>query len=148
MKKRLIGKFAAAAALVPVLAIAGTGQAFAASHTVTWKNASSDKYLAYFNGKVRLTSAAGASVKWIETKRSDGTYTMKHRLTGKCLDSNSRGDVYVRSCNGGNYQKWREIKDATLWQLKNKATGRTLGMWGGNKVDTKADTGSGYQRWY
>lgn len=67
MKKRLVAKFVAAACLAPVLALAGTGQAFAADHAVTWKNKSNGEYLAYFNGKVRTTSATGASMKWDET---------------------------------------------------------------------------------
>ncbi|EPH40932.1 RICIN domain-containing protein [Streptomyces aurantiacus] len=147
MKKRLMGKFAAAAVLVPVLATAGTGEAFAAGHAVTWKNKGNGKYLAYFNGKVRTTSATGASMKWTETKRSDGTYTMKHRLTGKCLDSNGRGSVYLRSCNGGSHQKWHEIKYSAGWRLKNKATGRTLGLGSGGLARTAVDLGYPHQRW-
>lgn len=147
MNKRLIGKFAAAAVLVPTLALAGTGQAFAASATVTWKNKGNGKYLAYFNGRVRTTSATGATMKWTETKQSDGTYTLKHRLTGKCLDGNRQGAVYVRACNGGNYQKWHEIQTSAGWRLKNKATGRTLGVQPSGIVYAASDTRIPRQRW-
>ncbi|MFE1312230.1 RICIN domain-containing protein [Streptomyces sp. NPDC058755] len=147
MKKRLVGKFVAAAFLAPALAFAGTGEAFAASHAVTWKNKKNGEYLAYFNGRVRTTSATGASMKWDENKQSDGSYTMKHHLTGKCLDSNRNGAVYVGACNGGNYQKWYESKDSSGWRLKNKATGRTLGLSSRGTVVTSSDTGSSRQRW-
>ncbi|WP_186319080.1 RICIN domain-containing protein [Streptomyces sp. SAJ15] len=139
--------FAVAAVLAPALAVVGTGQASAASQTVTWKNKGNGEYLAYFNGKVRTTSASGASMKWTETKLSDGSYTMKHQLTGKCLDSNAAGAVYVGACNGGNYQKWYETKDSTGWRLKNKATGRTLGVQPSDVVYTASDTGVPRQRW-
>ncbi|AJT70075.1 RICIN domain-containing protein [Streptomyces chattanoogensis] len=147
MKKRLIGKFAAAAVLAPALALAGTGQAFAASQTVTWKNKGNGKYLAYFNGRVRTTSATGATMKWTETKQSGGSFTLKHRMTGKCLDSNRHGAVYVGACNGGNHQKWYEIKDSAGWRLKNKATGRTLGVQPSGIAYTASDTRIPRQRW-
>lgn len=147
MKKRLVAKFVAAALLAPALAFAGTGQAFAADHAVTWKNKSNGKYLAYFNGRVRTTSATGASMKWDENKQSDGSFTMKHHLTGKCLDSNSNGAVYVGSCNGGNYQRWYESNDASGWHLQNKATGLTLGLASSGAVVTAPDAGAPRQRW-
>ncbi|MEU5534014.1 RICIN domain-containing protein [Streptomyces sp. NPDC020362] len=147
MKMRLIGTFAAAAVLAPALALAGTGQAFAADHAVTWKNKDNGQYLAYFNSKVRTTSATGASMKWDENKQSDGSYTMKHHLTGKCLDSNNDGAVYLLACNGGNYQKWYESKDSSGWRLKNKATGMVLALGGSNLVVAFGDSGYQSQRW-
>ena len=150
MKKRLIGTFVAAAVLAPALTLAGTGQAFAAGNPVTWKNEANDKYLSYVNSHVRTVSAdpsQSISVKWDEYKQSDGTYLMKHHADGKCLDSNTDGDVYLLACNGGNYQKWYESHDSSGWTLKNKATGRVLGLGSDNLVHTSRDLGVPAQRW-
>jgi Ricin-type beta-trefoil lectin domain-like len=150
MKKRLIGTFAAAAVLAPVLTLAGTGQAFAAGNPVTWRNNYSGKYLAYVNSRVRTINAdptQSASLKWDEDKQSDGTYVMRHHMTGKCLDSNSSGDVYLLACNGGNYQKWYESHDSSGWRLKNKATGRVLEELTTGEIRTAADEGYPVQRW-
>ncbi|GHE07012.1 RICIN domain-containing protein [Streptomyces alanosinicus] len=131
MNKRLIGTFVAAAVLAPALTLAGTGQAFAAGNRVTWKNNWVGGYLQYVNHRVR-TSGEGVdpgqsiTVWWDEFKQSDGTYVMKHDAAGKCLDSNSNGDVYLLDCNGGDYQKWYEIHKSTGWVLKDKATGLVL----------------------
>ncbi|MGW1917378.1 RICIN domain-containing protein [Streptomyces sp. NPDC002076] len=150
MKKRLMGTFAAAAVLAPALTLAGTGQAFAAGNPVTWKNNGTGKYLAYFNFRVRTTNAdpsQSASLKWDEYKQSDGTYLMKHHGTGKCLDSNRNGDVYIGTCNGGDYQKWYESHDSSGWRLKDKATGRVLEAWGDGSVSTADDARVPAQRW-
>ncbi|MER5548328.1 RICIN domain-containing protein [Streptomyces sp. NPDC001118] len=147
MKKRLIGVCAASAVLAPVLTLVGTGPAFAADSGVSWRNESNGKYLAYFNYRVRTTSAIGPTSKWFENKQSDGTYTMRHDIDRKCLDSNSRGDVYIGACNGGDYQKWYEIQDSSGWRLKDKATGRVLEVGIDGQVHTEADAGAPRQRW-
>lgn len=136
MKKRLIGTFAAAAVLAPALALAGSGQAFAAGNPVTWKNVWTDGYLAYNNSRVRLVSGTGYSTQWTEYRQSDGTYLMKFTGNGKCLDSNSNGDVYLLDCNGGDYQKWYEIHESAGWVLKDKATGLVLDTGGTGVVYT------------
>ncbi|ANP48677.1 hypothetical protein J2Z21_007602 [Streptomyces griseochromogenes] len=149
MKKRLIG-MCAAAVLAPVLALAGTGEAFAAGNPVTWKNYGNGNYLAYSNSRVRTINAdpsQSASLKWDEYKQSDGTYVLKHHMTGKCLDSNSSGDVYVGDCNGGNYQKWHEIQGLTGWTLKDKATGRVLDVGFDGQVHTASDSDVPAKRW-
>ncbi|MEU0008196.1 RICIN domain-containing protein [Streptomyces sp. NPDC006314] len=150
MKKRLIGTFAAAAVLAPALTLTGTGQAFAAGSAVTWKNNSNHQYLAYFNFRVRTTSAdpsQSASLKWDEYKQSDGTYLMKHHGDGKCLDSNGRGEVYLGTCNGGNYQKWYEFHDSDGWTLQDKATGLVLKVDSDGQVRTAKDTYAPAMRW-
>ncbi|MGV4985423.1 RICIN domain-containing protein [Streptomyces sp. NPDC001709] len=150
MKKRLVGTFAATAVLAPALVLAGTGQAFAAGNPVTWRNNYSGKYLTYINYRVRTINADPSQsppLKWDEYKQSDGSYVMKHHLSGKCLDSNGNGDVYLLSCNGGNYQKWYESHDSSGWRLKDKATGRVLEELTTGEIRTASDEGYPVQRW-
>ncbi|MFD8717863.1 ricin-type beta-trefoil lectin domain protein [Streptomyces sp. NPDC059629] len=107
------------------------------------------EYLAYNNSRVRLVSASGYSTHWTEYRQSDGTYLMKFAGNGKCLDSNSNGDVYLLDCNGGDYQEWYEIHDSAGWVLKDKATGLVLdtGGTGGVYTDTRNQLGSPAQHW-
>ncbi|MEV6053418.1 RICIN domain-containing protein [Streptomyces sp. NPDC052107] len=150
MKKRLIGTFVAAAVLAPALTLAGTGQAFAAGNRVTWRNNYNGKYLTYLNNRVRTINADPSQsppLWWDEFKQSDGAYVMQHHMTGKCLDSNSNGDVYLLNCNGGDYQRWYESHDSSGWRLKNKATGRVLEALTTGEIRTAADEGYPVQRW-
>jgi hypothetical protein len=149
MKKRLIGTLAAAAILAPALTLAGSGQAFAAGNPVTWKNTWTDGYLAYNNSRVRLVSGTGYSTHWTEYRQSDGTYLMKFTGNGKCLDSNSDGDVYLLDCNGGDYQKWYEIHESAGWVLKDKATGLVLDTGGTGVVytDRRGSSTNAAQHW-
>ncbi len=139
----------ASAALVAV-----SGSAVAASHSTTWKNAATGRWLGVDTGitgtgsKV-LTDSRNAG-GWDETKNSDGTFTLAWNGYGTgshCLDSKANGSVYAISCNGGNNQKWHETKTATGWRLKNKATGLVLDSNASGSVYTKADNGGKYQRW-
>jgi len=146
MNKRLIGTFVAAAVLAPALTLAGTGQAFAAGNRVTWKNNWYGGYLMYVNSRVRLSGdgvdpGQSSTVWWTEYRQSDGTYLMKFG-NGKCLDSNSDGDVYLLDCNGGNYQKWYEIHESSGWVLKDKATGLVLDTGGTGVIYTDRQAGS------
>ncbi|MEV6674722.1 hypothetical protein [Streptomyces sp. NPDC051162] len=82
------------------------------------------------------TTALAASLVIAAPAQAD-TYQIgvqvKNQHTGKCLDSNNHGDVYVINCNGGAFQKW----NVTSWasdvdhyysrvQLKDVATNRCL----------------------
>ncbi|MGH4032102.1 RICIN domain-containing protein [Actinomycetota bacterium Odt1-20B] len=145
MNKRLIGTWAASAVVAPALLLAGSGTA-SANGNVSWKNKGNGLCLMYGNGMVLTGSACGkAGGSWYETKQSDGTFTLK--TLGYCLDSNKAGKVYAIKCNGGNNQKWSEIKTAGGWRLVNKATNLTLGSNGQHMVYTGIDAGGKYQRW-
>ncbi|MGW1810617.1 RICIN domain-containing protein [Streptomyces sp. NPDC002078] len=78
---------------------------------------------------------------------SDGTYLLKHHMTGNCLDSNGRGEVYIGACNGGNYQKWYEFHDSDGWTLQDKATGLVLKVDSDGQVGTGTDTYAAAMRW-
>ncbi|MFF3271091.1 RICIN domain-containing protein [Streptomyces chrestomyceticus] len=148
MKKRLIGTVAATAVLAPALMFSASGQAFAATKTVTWKNKGNGKCLVASGFWVGVGDC-GPAAKWKETKQSDGTFVLKSADHGFCLDSKKDGSVRANVCNGGKNQKWREIKDSLGWRLQNKATGLTLGSKtsAGSPVYAGFDGGIKHQRW-
>jgi hypothetical protein len=76
-----------------------------------------------------------------------GTGIIRNIQTGKCLDSNARGQAYMLSCNGGRYQDWNDISH---YRVQNAAIGLCLavGNGQGNSVFTQqCDQGSAYQGW-
>ncbi|KUN02381.1 hypothetical protein AQI95_26520 [Streptomyces yokosukanensis] len=144
MNKRVLGRLAVAF-LAPAVILAGAGEAFA-DGTVTWKNNLNGKCLGYIQGNVQAAADCGSKPsKWTETKQSDGTWTLKTNY-GDCLDSNKDGDVYLRHCNGGDNQKWYELKDSSGWRLQDKATKLTLGQHD-TLLYTNYDGGLKAQRW-
>ncbi|MFD6566744.1 ricin-type beta-trefoil lectin domain protein [Micromonospora profundi] len=83
------------------------------------------------------------------------TGQLKNKATGRCLDSNSQGDVYTLPCNGGRYQRWnytRYYSDSTpYWdfKLKNDATGRCLDGNAQGEVYTRpCQSWNEYQSWH
>ncbi|WP_413798944.1 RICIN domain-containing protein [Streptomyces iranensis] len=67
--------------------------------------------LSYNQCIASLNNHAGLTAKYCRSgnplhlwDRRGATIRMAH--TNICLDSNSAGDVYIRGCNGGKYQKW------------------------------------------
>ncbi|MGK5637546.1 RICIN domain-containing protein [Streptomyces sp. URMC 126] len=149
MMKRLIGTFAATAILAPALMLSASGEAFAASKTVTWKNKGNGKCLVANGFWVGAGSCGSYLAKWKETKQSDGTFVLKTADHDFCLDSKKNGEVRAGVCNGGKNQKWREIKDSMGWRLTNKATGLTLGIKpiAGTPVYAGYDGSIKHQRW-
>lgn len=85
-------------------------------------------------GALVLPLALGFSVLNTATASADTvikTDLLRNWATGRCLDSNSGGDVYTLPCQSGNgYQTWSVVylyhSDYDVVQIKNKATGRCL----------------------
>lgn len=66
------------------------------------------------------------------------------RQTGRCLDSNDKGEVYALECNGGDYQKWVGGNDGTV---RDKQTGRCLDSNEKGEVYALECNGGNYQKW-
>ncbi|WP_437587199.1 RICIN domain-containing protein [Sorangium sp. So ce1000] len=75
-----------------------------------------------------------------------GPWTWVNAATGRCLDSNGNGDAYALGCNGGSYQKWRNVSTGDGDTIINQATGRCLDSDGGG-VYTRPCNGGRHQRW-
>ncbi|MEV7601238.1 RICIN domain-containing protein [Kitasatospora sp. NPDC089797] len=43
--------------------------------------------------------------RWFENKTDTG-WELRHKATGRCLDSNAEGKVYLHDCNAGLFQRW------------------------------------------
>jgi Ricin-type beta-trefoil lectin domain-like len=68
--------------------------------------------------------------------------------TGRCLDSNTEGEVYTLGCNGGSFQKWIVVHtDYGTVTLRNLATGFMLDSGPGGDVYTLPANGGSYQKW-
>ncbi|MGW7332745.1 RICIN domain-containing protein [Streptomyces sp. NPDC054840] len=138
------------ALMIPALALGAATNAFADGN-VSWRNVATGKYLLTGQGTFGMVlTGSDSAPRWREVKQGDGSWQLKaHKGSGDvCLDSNAAGNVYLRSCQGGNdYQKWWETKTSSGWKITNKATGRVLDSNRTGQVYTLPDNGGNYQRW-
>ncbi len=76
----------------------------------------------------------------------DGRSLIRNIQTGRCLDSNDRGEVYMLACNGGKYQDWYDISHH---RLQNGATGRCLeyARQGASVFTQPCNTTNAWQGW-
>ncbi|MGW4585096.1 RICIN domain-containing protein [Janibacter hoylei] len=87
--------------------------------------------------------------RWTAT--ANGSYRLyRSKATGLCLDSNSSGNVYLRSCStGNNFQNWLLVKEGTgFYRLKNRATGLCLdSSYAGSVYTNPCSSSNAYQHW-
>ncbi|MEU2616455.1 RICIN domain-containing protein [Micromonospora sp. NPDC007271] len=96
---------------------------------------------------VSTTTCSGASgQQWTINPNSIGETTFVNYQTGLCLDSNSAGDVYAISCNGGAYQRWY-LAGTGGRQIRNAATERCLDGTGGNVITSRCNDLASSQAW-
>ncbi len=86
---------------------------------------------------------------WWTTSKVGSYYQITQNVSGKRLDSNSKGSVYLHAKNTGHNQQWlAEDKGGGKYRLKNRATGLCLNnnYWTG-AVSAKKCSSSEDQLW-
>lgn len=81
----------------------------------------------------------------VQVTGEPGPYRIRSNASARCLDSNSKGEVYTNVCGAGNrYQKW------IIWNggfTKNQATGRCLVTYGADVRTAPCDATKSFQYW-
>ena len=141
--------------MTPGAAASATDVSSAAATEYIWKNRVSLKYLYAQTDRdvVALGKSSESQVtsygRWTAT--ANGSYRLyRSKATGLCLDSNSSGNVYLRSCStGNNFQNWLLVKESTgFYRLKNRATGLCLdSSYAGSVYTNPCSSSNAYQHW-
>jgi hypothetical protein len=103
-------------------------------------------------GIIGAAAAAGAGILLVTgtatTANAAEIKQYRNAQTGLCLDSNSKGSVYTKSCGSDNpYQKWERRYEDGVLRLRNVATGRCLSKSTGSKITTESCVTNGTQQW-
>jgi len=120
-----------------------------------WKNRVSLKYLYAQTDRdvIALGKSSESQVtsygRWTAT--FNGSYRLyRNKAMDLCLDSNSNGNVYLRSCStGNNFQNWLLVSEGGgFYRLKNRATGLCLDSSHAGSVYTNpCSSSNAYQHW-
>lgn len=154
MKKKVMTHIVAAAAISSLAVVGMPGEAIADGN-VNWKNAATGMCLQVkkLADKTVKTGWCYDVTQWFDARVADPDAYLQQVMSypSMCLDSNTRGSVYLGPCERDNQnQWWREEKTSTGWKLLNVATGRVLDSNSNGSVYTNWDEGDGnkYQRWH
>ncbi|MEZ0114524.1 hypothetical protein ABH920_008559 [Catenulispora sp. EB89] len=101
--------------------------------------------------RVAMAAAAAVALACSATgtaQASTPIYQWHFWSSGICLDSNSNGDVYGNSCNGGSYQRWSQSNDWGAYLFKDVETGRYLGEGLYGHLYASTDHSEGDEHWY
>ena len=77
-------------------------------------------------------------------------YTIKHKKSGKCLDSNGSSVYYGKCDASNNYQMWSPMQSTnstTSYNLKHNQSGKCLDGNGSKLYLSSCDQGNTYQSW-
>ncbi|MFF7729561.1 hypothetical protein [Streptomyces sp. NPDC008001] len=148
-KNRVRARLITAAIVVPLTIAGASGQALADEKAVTWKNAKTRLCLQVTRAAKVVTGDCSNRLwrDWIETPVGINYYLSPVEFPSQCLDSSDAGNVYLKTCHLGDYQKWEEVKTSTGWKLTNHQTGRVLDSNADGNVYTNPSYNNLYQRW-
>ena len=88
----------------------------------------------------------GTFVDAMELDTRTGRVRFRNLKTGRCLDSYP-GRVYTNTCNGGDYQIWKQFPDQAGRVFKNTGSQRCLDSNAARSVYAMPCNGGDYQVW-
>jgi serine/threonine-protein kinase len=94
-----------------------------------------------------LTSDGPPDVWVVQAGGIGGAVQLVSASSGRCLDSDTQGEVYGLTCNGGSFQQWLVTEDGDGVRLRNLATQLMLDSDTNGDVYTEPNNGGQFQLW-
>ncbi|MGN9908407.1 ricin-type beta-trefoil lectin domain protein [Phytohabitans sp. LJ34] len=99
-------------------------------------------------GVAAVTAAGGVLVTAAPASAAPVLFTIKNRLTGKCLAINTSNVISVQSCNGGVFQLWYTELDGATYAIRSYQRSVCVGHNAVTGAVTSSACSSATAQWY